>query len=81
MGDRMITAPNISDTARDWNRQGFNPGLGCYTKSWAHGREIAKARGLEEVGNERPEVIHKQAAETQQAKHEARWKLDGGPLL
>lgn len=38
--------------ASDWNNQGWNPGLGCVTKSNAHASKIAKERGLIEVGNE-----------------------------
>lgn len=37
----------------------YNPGLGCVTYSKQHRAEIAKHRGLEEIGNEKPESIHK----------------------
>lgn len=37
----------------------YNPGLGCVVKSKQHRREICRARGLEEIGNETPETIHK----------------------
>jgi putative FmdB family regulatory protein len=35
----------------DWDKAEFNPGLGCITKNSKHRKEIAKSRGLEEVGN------------------------------
>lgn len=37
----------------------YNPGLGCIVKNSAHRKEIAKHKGLIEVGNEKPETIHK----------------------
>lgn len=60
--------------ASDWNTQTWNPGLGCYTKSDKHARDIAKGRGLIEVGNEKPETLHKMAEETRKATREQRWK-------
>jgi hypothetical protein len=59
--------------AGDWNRVSYNPGLGEWTKSWKHGREIAKSRGLEEVGNTAPEALHRQAEQTQADTRERRW--------
>lgn len=37
----------------------YNPGLGCVTKSKRHRAEIAKQKGLVELGNEKPDSIHK----------------------
>lgn len=37
----------------------YNPGLGCITKNRQHREEICRQKGLEEVGNEKPEAIHK----------------------
>lgn len=37
----------------------FNPGLGCIVKNKQHRSEICKARGLEEIGSEPVESIHK----------------------
>jgi hypothetical protein len=34
----------------------FHPGLGQVVKSTQHAREIAKSKGLIEVGNEKPDV-------------------------
>jgi putative FmdB family regulatory protein len=33
----------------------FNHGLGCVTRNSAHARQLAKDKGLIEVGNEKPE--------------------------
>jgi hypothetical protein len=73
-GVRQITLPNIDKTAAgSWNQQSYNPGLGCWTKSWKHGREIAKARGLEEIGNEDPEKVHKHYDNQRKETRERRW--------
>ena len=74
-GIRQLTLPcPVSPTAGDWNRQEFNHGLGCYTKSWKDARQIAKRRGLEEVGNEPTESLHK-TAESRRAEIRAqRWQ-------
>jgi hypothetical protein len=37
----------------------YNPGLGCIVRNSAHRKEIAKQKGLEEIGNEKPETLHK----------------------
>ena len=49
---RRYLVPVNFNGASDWNNQGWNPGLGCVTKSNAHAAKIAKERGLIEVGNE-----------------------------
>jgi len=38
--------------AGDWDKASFNPGLGCIVKNSKHRAQIAKERGLIEVGNE-----------------------------
>ena len=73
VGTQLPAAPNIDKgAAGSWNQQSYNPALGCWTKSWKHGREIAKARGLEEVGDEPVDKLHdkfeKQRAETRKAR-------------
>ena len=73
-GKRTITAPNIDRTAAaGWNQQSYNPGLGCWTKSHKDAERIAKSRGLEPVGNESPETIHKVAEKTQKENRDKRW--------
>lgn len=59
--------------AGDWNTQTFNPGLGCYTKSNAHARKIAKSKGLEEVGNESCEKIEAHYDKMRETKREQNW--------
>lgn len=73
-GRRVITAPHIDRVAAGaWNQASYNPALGCWTKSWKHGREIAKARGLEEVGNTPVETLHKEAEKKNRDNRQRRW--------
>lgn len=73
-GRRQLQAPMLDRTAAgDWNTQTLHPALGCYTRSNKHARQIAKARGLEEVGNESPEKIHKHFETQQSETRQRRW--------
>ncbi len=69
---RQITKANFNGAA-DWNCQTYNPALGCYTKSTKHARDIAKSRGLEEVGTTPPETLHKMYDKQRQEKRERVW--------
>lgn len=37
----------------------FNPGLGCVVNNKKHMSELCKIKGVEPIGNEKPESIHK----------------------
>jgi putative FmdB family regulatory protein len=50
-GDRYIAQTHFYG-ASDWDRQEYNHGLGCVTKNSKHRDQIAKERGLIEIGNE-----------------------------
>ena len=76
IGTRQIRAAYISPTAGDWNRGEWNPALGCYTKGVGHARQIAKSRGMEEVGTEDPNKIHKHFEKQREEKAKARWADD-----
>lgn len=76
-GERQLALPApVSTTAGDWNRVEYNHGLGQWTKSWKHGRQIAKAKGLEEVGNESAVKVGEQFARAREEKHAALWADD-----
>ena len=60
--------------AADWNRQEWNPGLGCYTKGWKDAEKKAKSRGLEPIGNEKPETIHKHHEKARAEKWRKGWE-------
>ena len=51
----------------------YNPGLGCVTKSRQHRAEICKEKGLEEIGNENPEKIHKHFDSRREENWERGW--------
>lgn len=70
-----MDAPNIDKTAAgSWNQQSYNPGLGCWTNSTKHAEQIAKERGLEPLGNEPVENVHKHFDQKRKEMHEQRWK-------
>jgi putative FmdB family regulatory protein len=74
-GERQLTLPNLDKTsAGSWNQQSYNPGLGCWTQSTKHAEQIAKSRGLEPIGNEPPENLHKMAEKTKAETREQRWR-------
>jgi hypothetical protein len=52
----------------------YNPGLGCITKNKYHRAEIAKRKGLTEIGNEPPERIHKHFEKVREEKREKAWE-------
>jgi len=73
LGSRQIVAVNFNG-ASDWNSQTWNPALGCYTRNTRHARQLAKARGMEEVGTEPPEKIHAKFERDKEDARAARWE-------
>lgn len=56
---QRLIAPKIAiHGASDWDKTHFDPALGCVVRGDQHRREIAKERGLQEVGTEPPEKLH-----------------------
>jgi len=51
----------------------FNPGLGCIVKNKQHRAEICRQRGLEEIGNEKPETIHRHFDREREERRERAW--------
>lgn len=47
----------------------YNPGLGCVVKSAQHRKEVAKALGVEEIGNECPDKVHKHFDQAREQKN------------
>lgn len=56
--ERRIQAVNFNG-ASDWDKAEYNPGLGCVTRNRKHREQIAKSRGLIEVGSESFESVSK----------------------
>lgn len=59
--------------ANDWDTAQYCPALGQIVKSNKHRRQIAKARGLEEVGNEDPNKLHKHYEKQREKAFEDSW--------
>lgn len=72
-GVRKIQAPQLDPKIGDWNRPEFNPALGKVTYGWRDARKKAKAMGLEEVGNETPDKIHKHHDQMREEKRAQAW--------
>lgn len=73
LGDRQISRTSFAGAA-DWNTQHFSPALGKVVKNNREARQLAKDRGMLEVGNEKPEVIHKHFDTQREDTREQRWK-------
>lgn len=70
-----VVRTNIDKSAAGaWNDQEYNPGLGCVTYGKKDRERKAKALGLEEIGNEKVETIHKTFDKRRQETREQRWK-------
>ena len=54
----------------------YNVGLGKVTKSKNHRKELAKRMNLVEIGNEKPDTIHKEDEATLSDKLKRRWDTD-----
>lgn len=51
----------------------YNPAFGCITKSARHRKQLAKDRGMEEIGNESPERMHKHFETQKEQELEKAW--------
>lgn len=75
VSDRVWTCTTLIGTAVEDAQ--WNPGLGIVTKSARHRKDEAKARGLEEVGNERPEKTRKDMAKKREEKRKKAYEAYG----
>lgn len=51
----------------------YNPGLGCIVRNKAHRKEICKIKGVEEIGNEKPDSLHKYYEQKREERKEQAW--------
>ncbi len=63
---RIYTAPFFTGTKVEDAE--YNPGLGIVTKNSRHRKEEARARGLEEIGNEKPTSTREHFQKVREAK-------------
>lgn len=54
----------------------YNPAFGKVVKNKRERDELAKRHGMIEVGNEKPQTIHKEAERTQQENRNKKWSKD-----
>ena len=52
----------------------YNPAFGQVVKNKAHRNELAKQKGLIEIGNDKPESIHKATEETKRDRIKKSWE-------
>lgn len=52
----------------------YNPGLGMIVRNKEHRKEICKSKGLEELGNEKVENLHRHFEKTREEKWEKGWE-------
>lgn len=63
-----------TEAAGDWNRPHFSPALGQVVKGNREARQLAKSRGMEEVGTEPVENLHKTFEKKREETSDKRWK-------
>lgn len=73
-GERARKLISISRPIVDKTVPEYYPSLGQVVKSKAHRKEIMNQRGLEEVGNEKPETVHQESKNTLDHKLKRNWE-------
>jgi hypothetical protein len=51
----------------------YNPGLGCIVRNKSHRAELCKIKGVEEIGNEKPDFLHNYYEKQREEKFEKSW--------
>ena len=69
-GQRVFTPPQISV---DKTQPEYNPAFGKVIKNKRHRKYEADKRGMIEVGNEKPDILQKDADNTLEHKKNKRW--------
>ena len=59
--------------ANDWDKAEFNPAFGQIVRNGQHRKELAKRHGMEEVGNESVEKIHKHYDSERERRSDESW--------
>lgn len=75
-GERFIAGFSFYG-ASDWDKTEYNPGLGCITRNSKHRDQIARSRGLIEIGNEDPNKLHAHYEAQRERDHAQRWQEAG----
>jgi hypothetical protein len=73
IGIKIIAYRQSFHGAADWDTSHYNPALGRVVRSNAEARKIAREMGLEEIGNESLDKIHKKYDSERQHKIDTRY--------
>lgn len=68
---RIISRPTLSISKTDWPE--YNPGLGEVVNNRRHRADLAKRRGLIEIGNENMNKIEKKLKREKAERKEREW--------
>lgn len=52
---------------------GYNPAFGQHVKNKRHAQELAKRKGMVEIGNEKVETVHKHFDSERELRRKKRW--------
>ena len=52
----------------------WNPALGCIIKNSKHRAEVAASKGLVEIGNEKPDTVHKEMNQLIETRRNQRYE-------
>jgi hypothetical protein len=69
----IVISPKIHHIGAKVQNAEFNPGLGCVVKNKQEREEIAKRKGLIEVGNERPDTLYKESVVKREIEKQKEW--------
>lgn len=73
--ERILSA-NIQFIGTKVESAEYNPAFGQVVKNKNHRNELAKERGLIEIGNEKPETVHKITERNRIDNAKRRWEKD-----
>lgn len=63
----------VHGSAGDWDKAEYNPAFGQVVRNRQHRAELAKRRGMEEIGNESVDKVHKHFDQTREDKRKQGW--------
>jgi len=75
IGKKVVTMPYAFIGASVENPE-YNPGLGCIVKNKKHREELCKIKNVVEIGNEKPNTIHKSFEKQREEKRKKVWEQD-----
>ena len=81
--DRDLSKSKVTFSGTAVQNAEYNPGLGCVVKNKAHREELAKRKGLVEVGNDfgGGEKMQKHFDQKKREDREAKWAKDPGDFF